>query len=81
MDASGAWADAISKAQALVGQLTLEEKVNLTGGVTSDTGCAGFIPGIERLGFPGLCLADAGNGLRNTDYVSSWPSGIHVGAR
>ncbi|KAI4592407.1 hypothetical protein KJ359_011218 [Pestalotiopsis sp. 9143b] len=80
MNASGAWADAISKAQALVSQLTLEEKVNLTGGVTSDTGCAGFIPGIDRLGFPGLCLADAGNGLRNTDYVSSWPSGIHVGA-
>ena len=27
-----------------------------------------------------MCLSDAGNGLRNTDFVSSWPSGIHVGA-
>ncbi|KAH6646223.1 glycoside hydrolase superfamily [Truncatella angustata] len=77
---TGAWTDAISKAAALVSQLTIEEKVNLTGGVTSTTGCSGFIPAIDRLGFPGLCLADAGNGVRNTDYVSAWPSGIHVGA-
>ncbi|AEO63458.1 glycoside hydrolase family 3 protein [Thermothielavioides terrestris NRRL 8126] len=27
-----------------------------------------------------MCLGDAGNGLRGTDFVSSWPSGIHVGA-
>ncbi|KAK4104677.1 glycoside hydrolase family 3 protein [Parathielavia hyrcaniae] len=27
-----------------------------------------------------MCLADAGQGLRGTDFVSSWPSGIHVGA-
>lgn len=71
----------MNKAQAFVDQLTLEEKVSLTGGVTIETGCTGFIPAIERLDFPGLCLADAGNGVRNTDYVSSWPSGIHVGAR
>jgi beta-glucosidase len=25
-------------------------------------------------------MSDAGNGLRGTDFVSSWPSGIHVGA-
>lgn len=60
--------------------MTLEEKVNLTSGVSTDTGCSGVIPAIPRLGFPGLCLADAGNGVRNTDYVNSWPSGIHVGA-
>ncbi|KAK9774050.1 putative Glycoside hydrolase superfamily [Seiridium cardinale] len=80
LTANGSWGDAITKAQAFVSQLTLEEKVNFTGGVTTETGCAGFIPAVDRLGFPGLCLADAGNGLRNTDYVSSWPSGIHVGA-
>ncbi|CAK7275417.1 hypothetical protein SEPCBS57363_006671, partial [Sporothrix epigloea] len=38
------------------------------------------IPGVPRVGFPGLCLDDAGNGLRNADFVSSWPSGMHVGA-
>ncbi|KAK3494098.1 glycoside hydrolase superfamily [Neurospora crassa] len=27
-----------------------------------------------------MCLSDAGNGLRNTDFVSSWSSGFHVGA-
>ncbi|KAF4475779.1 beta-glucosidase M [Fusarium agapanthi] len=45
-----------------------------------DTGCSGTIPAIPRLGFPGLCLSDAGNGVRNTDFVSSWPAGLHVGA-
>ena len=55
-------------------------QLNMTGGVPSNTSCSGMIPGIPRLNFPGLCLSDAGNGLRNTDFVSSWPSGIHVGA-
>ncbi|KAH6969301.1 glycoside hydrolase superfamily [Fusarium avenaceum] len=77
---TGPWAIAVAKAKDLVSQLTLEEKVNLTSGAQTTTGCSGFIPGISRVGFPGLCLADAGNGVRNTDYVSSWPSGIHVGA-
>jgi beta-glucosidase len=27
-----------------------------------------------------MCLSDAGNGLRATDFVNSYPSGIHVGA-
>ncbi|QKD61980.2 glycoside hydrolase superfamily [Fusarium oxysporum Fo47] len=77
---TGSWAAAVAKAKNLVSQLTLEEKVNLTAGGQTSTGCSGFIPGIPRVGFPGLCLADAGNGVRNTDYVSSFPSGIHVGA-
>ncbi|KAK7755329.1 hypothetical protein SLS62_002555 [Diatrype stigma] len=76
----GAWADAVSKAKAFVGQLTLEEKVNLTAGATSQTGCSGFIPNITRLNFPGMCLMDAGNGVRGTDYVNAWPAGLHVGA-
>ncbi|KAH7313626.1 glycoside hydrolase superfamily [Stachybotrys elegans] len=80
MDEDGAWSDAISKARELVKELSLEEKVNMTGGTTSATGCSGFVPAISRLGFPGLCLADAGNGVRNTDFVSAWPSGMHVGA-
>jgi beta-glucosidase len=25
-------------------------------------------------------MGDAGNGLRGTDFVSTWPSGIHAGA-
>ncbi|KAH8131339.1 hypothetical protein ACSS6W_003231 [Trichoderma asperelloides] len=74
------WEAAFQKARLLVGQMTLEEKVNLTAGVTKDSTCSGNIPAIERLHFPGMCLSDAGNGLRNTDFVSGFPSGIHVGA-
>ncbi|ROW13213.1 hypothetical protein VPNG_04888 [Cytospora leucostoma] len=76
----GDWADAYTKARALVAQLTLEEKVNLTGGTTSTTGCSGFIAPVSRLGFPGLCLSDAGNGLRSADYVTAWASGWSAGA-
>ncbi|KAB5528036.1 beta-glucosidase [Coniochaeta sp. 2T2.1] len=76
----GDWADAYAKAKAFVSQLTLAEKVNLTGGAPSTNGCSGSIPAIPRLNFPGMCLSDAGNGLRSTDFVSSWPSGISVGA-
>lgn len=64
----------------MVQNMTLEEKVSLTTGVSTGTGCSGSIGPISRLGFPGLCLSDAGNGLRATDFVSGWPSGIHVGA-
>ncbi|KAH8893338.1 beta-glucosidase [Thozetella sp. PMI_491] len=80
MTGTGDWGEAFAKAQALVAKLTLEEKVTLTGGASSNTSCVGYIAGISRVGFPGLCLSDAGNGLRGTDFVSSWPSGIHVGA-
>lgn len=55
-------------------------QVNLTGGITSSTGCSGFIASIPRLNFPGLCLSDAGNGLRSADYVSAWAAGWSVGA-
>ncbi|KAI1503183.1 glycosyl hydrolase family 3 N terminal domain-containing protein [Biscogniauxia marginata] len=78
--AQGAWKDAVIKARKFVSQLTLEEKANLTAGAPSDTGCSGVIPGIPRLRFPGTCVTDAGNGVRNTDFVTSWASGIHVGA-
>ncbi|KAL1873815.1 hypothetical protein VTK73DRAFT_730 [Phialemonium thermophilum] len=79
---SGSWSEAFSKAQALVERMTLEEKLSLTAGitVTSENACSGYIPPITRLKFPGLCLSDAGNGLRSTDFVTSWPSGLHVGA-
>jgi beta-glucosidase len=43
-------------------------------------GCSGVTGSVPRLNWPGLCLADAGNGLRNTDFVNAWPSGFQVGA-
>ncbi|OTA96797.1 glycoside hydrolase family 3 protein [Hypoxylon sp. CO27-5] len=76
----GSWEAAYKKAKILVAQMAIEEKVNLTTGYAAPNGCSGNIYPISRLGFPGLCLGDSGNGLRNTDFVYAWPSGIHVGA-
>ncbi|KAG5982219.1 hypothetical protein E4U55_002181 [Claviceps digitariae] len=74
------WTVSYQKARAMVSQMTLEEKVGLTSGVSRPNGCSGNIAAIPRLGFPGLCLNDAGQGLRGTDAVSGFASGIHVGA-
>ena len=61
--------------------MTLEEKVNITRGFsTPDNTCAGNTGSVPRLGWPGMCLHDAGNGVRATDLVNSYPSGIHAGA-
>ncbi|KAI6087336.1 glycoside hydrolase family 3 protein [Hypoxylon rubiginosum] len=77
----GKWADAYADARSLVEQMTLEEKVNITRGFTSSENvCAGNTGTIPRLGWPGMCLHDAGNGVRATDLVNSYPSAIHVGA-
>ena len=78
---TGSWADSYAKAKTLIAQLSLEEKVNLTGGVSELNGCSGNIPSIDHVGFEGMCLTDAGNGVRGVDFVNGWPSGIHVGAR
>ncbi|KAH6667482.1 putative beta-glucosidase [Halenospora varia] len=81
---TGNWASAYEKAAALNwNRLTFYLQSNLTFGVSSSVvpnGCSGNIPGIPRLGFPGLCLQDAGNGVRGTDFVSGYASGLHVGA-
>lgn len=77
----GDWSSAYAKAKALVAQMTNDEKNNITYGYSSTTnGCSGNIPAIGRLGFSGICLQDAGNGIRATDMVNSYASGIHVGA-
>jgi len=80
MPGSSSWAAAHAKAVALVSQMTLEEKANITVGYSALTGCSGETGSVPRLNWPGLCLSDAGNGLRATDFVNAWPSGIHVGA-
>ncbi|KKA30951.1 hypothetical protein TD95_001324 [Thielaviopsis punctulata] len=80
MTGTGAWKEAYGKAVEYVSKMTLEEKVILTSGIPTPNGCVGWVPAIKRIGFPGLCTDDAGNGLRNADFVNSWPSGVHVGA-
>jgi beta-glucosidase len=41
-------------------------------------GCSGNSGSVPRLSFPGLCLADSGNGVRATDGVNGYPPGMHV---
>lgn len=78
---TGDWADAYAKAKHLVAQMTNEEKNNVTYGHSSNTnGCAGNSGSVPRLGFPGLCLQDAENGVRATDMVNAYPAGLHAGA-
>jgi len=61
--------------------MTNEEKNNITYGQTdTSNGCSGVSGSVPRLGYPGLCLNDAGNGVRGTEGVNSYASGIHVGA-
>lgn len=78
---AGNWSDAYDKARAMVAKMSLEEMNSVTYGIPdSKTGCVGVSGGVHRLGFPGLCLHDAGNGVRNTDGVNAYASGLHVGA-
>lgn len=59
MAGNGGWGEALSKAQATVSQMSLEEKVNITVGYGSKTtACSGSVPAINRLGFPGMCVQD-----------------------
>ncbi|KAI1454046.1 glycoside hydrolase family 3 protein [Annulohypoxylon moriforme] len=77
---AGVWAGAYESARDFVSQMTLEEKVNITRGFTvGDNTCAGNTGTVPRLGWPGMCLHDAGNGVRAADLVNSYPSAIHVG--
>ena len=59
-------------------QLTLEEKSNLTHGVSGP--CVGQTGAVPRLQIPELCFADAPAGVRGQEFVSSFPAGIHLGA-
>ncbi|KAI1810891.1 glycoside hydrolase family 3 protein [Poronia punctata] len=78
---TGAWADAYAQARELVGQMNLEERINVTRGFTNpDNICAGNTGTVPRLNWPGLCIHDAGNGVRAADLVTSFPSALHVGA-
>lgn len=67
--------------------MTLEEMNNITigyaisaGTVAAGSACSGVSGSVPRLGYPGMCFQDAGNGVRAQDGVSSFASGISVGA-
>jgi len=77
----GAWTEHVERARSLVARMTLAEKVSLTGGVRANNSCGGNIPAVERLGFPGMCLADGPAGVRAAENVNGYAAGIHAGAR
>lgn len=76
-----AWADSYAKAQKLVEQMTLVEKVNITTGTgwAMDL-CVGSTGKAGDIGFPALCLQDGPLGIRFADHADSFPAGITVGS-
>ncbi|EIW75053.1 hypothetical protein CONPUDRAFT_140249 [Coniophora puteana RWD-64-598 SS2] len=76
-DYAPAWAAAYAKAEALIANFTIEQKVNITTGVGWANGlCVGNTPPVGD--FPGLCLQDSPLGVRYADFVTSFPPGITV---
>lgn len=75
------WADSYSKAQKLVAQMSLVEKVNITTGTgwAMDM-CVGTTGQALDAGFPSLCLQDGPLGIRFADHADSFPAGITVGS-
>ncbi|CAK9437569.1 uncharacterized protein LODBEIA_P19470 [Lodderomyces beijingensis] len=54
--------------------------LNLTTGVGWGSGpCVGNTGSVPRLGIPNLCLQDGPNGVRFTDFVTHFPSGLAAG--
>ncbi|KAK4147196.1 glycoside hydrolase [Dichotomopilus funicola] len=75
------WKDAYTKAEALVSQMTLAEKTNITSGTGIFMGpCVGNTGSIDRLGFPQLCFQDSALGVASADNVTAFPPGITTGA-
>lgn len=77
-NSSSQWSEAYRKARALLAEMTLEEKVNVTRGHTGQ--CVGNSGAVPRLGLPQLCFADAPAGIRGQEFVSAFPAGLHAAA-
>ncbi|CCD42639.1 glycoside hydrolase family 3 protein [Botrytis cinerea T4] len=76
------WRDSHVKAMSMIDHMTTEEKSKLTTSVINkDNGCSGITPAIPRVGLPGVYFQDSGNCVRVAEFSSSFPSGIHIGAR
>src|ERR1051326_1069214 len=63
------------RAESILSQMTLEEKIDLLGGVDGF-----FIRGISRLGWPRLKMADGPMGVRNYGPATAMPAGIGLAA-
>ncbi|KAH9904715.1 glycoside hydrolase family 3 protein [Xylariomycetidae sp. FL2044] len=75
------WSESYAKAVAMVSNMTLAEKVNITAGTGIYMGrCVGNTGSALRLGFPQQCLQDGPLGVRTTDNITAFPAGITTGA-
>lgn len=75
------WTEAYAKAQKVVQNMTLVEKVNLTTGTGFLMGpCVGNTGSALRFGIPNLCLQDSALGVAKTDNNTAFPAGITTGA-
>ncbi|PHH64927.1 hypothetical protein CDD81_3784 [Ophiocordyceps australis] len=74
------WPQAQSLASHLIHKMSLAEAANITYGFPHASTCAGLSGSVPRLHFPGLCLHDAGNGVRAAELVSAYPAALHAGA-
>ncbi|KAJ5180140.1 CAZyme family GH3 [Penicillium capsulatum] len=78
---SAGWKESYTKAQGLVQQMSLIEKVNITTGTGWMMGlCVGNTGPAELVRFPSLCLQDGPLGLRFADNITAFPAGITTGA-
>lgn len=65
----------------MVSEMTILEKVNLTTGTGWGSGpCVGNTGSVPRLNIPSLCLQDGPNGIRFTDFITNFPSGLATGS-
>lgn len=65
----------MDRAAQVVGQMTLEEKINYIAGYES-----WYIRAIDRLGLPAVKMADGPQGVRNNTKSTLYPSGIAAAA-
>nr|ATQ35960.1 beta-glucosidase [Talaromyces piceae] len=75
------WAHSYQKAQVMVQNMSLLEKVNVTTGVGWSMGlCVGNTGPAIDAGFPSLCLQDGPLGIRFADQITAFPAGLTTAA-
>jgi beta-glucosidase len=71
---------------ALIDAMTLDEKLTMLHGVGffgTPARClssAGYVAGVERLGIPGLCMADGPAGVRVSESATAMPAPVSLAA-
>lgn len=77
-DGGEAWRKGYEHAKYMVGQMTIEEKVNITTGYSGN--CVGFTGEVPRLNISALCLQDGPLGMRPVRRVSQFPAEVTTAA-